>query len=147
MLSKNETHFYNRATYFQENLLKMWHYFPKWLSFQANFINYGIRLMKLDLFLRQFKKSLKMWHKSIPVFALNKRVIIIPGGWFWDPCISAARPRIDLCTMKSPPPAIDHDERNTLYLSKIKTLIFFQHVQLGLISLIFLCSDKAYVLK
>ena len=35
----------------------------------------------------------------------------------------------------------------TLYLSKIKALIFFQHVQLGLISLIFLCSDIAYVLK
>ena len=58
-----------------------------------------------------------------------------------------ARPWIDLCT-KNPPRANDHDERNTiLYLSKIQTLIIFQHVQLGLISLIFLCSDIAYVLK
>ena len=118
----------------------MSHYFQKLLSFQATFGNYGIR------FLRPFKKILKIWPMFIPVFAL------IRGHHYtrslrliWDPCISAVRPRIDLCTKN--PPANDHDERNTLYLSKIETLIFFQHVQLDLISLIFLCSDIAYVLK
>ena len=43
----------------------------------------------------------------------------------------------------------EHDERNTLYLSKIKTLIFFQHVQLGLayFSNISMLWYSLYVLK
>ena len=49
-----------RATNFKQNLLKVSHYFPKLLSFQANFGNFGIRLMKLDLFSHQFKKILKI---------------------------------------------------------------------------------------
>ena len=69
ILPKNETHFHTRATNFK---LKMSHYVPKLLSFQANFWNFGIRLMKLGLFLCQFKKILKMWPMFIPVFALNK---------------------------------------------------------------------------
>ena len=47
-------------------------YFPKLLSFQANFENFGIKLMKLGLFSPQFKKILKIWPMFIPVFALNK---------------------------------------------------------------------------
>ena len=54
ILPKKETHFYTRATNFKQNLLKISHYFPKLLSFEANFRNFGIRLMKLGLFLRQF---------------------------------------------------------------------------------------------
>ena len=72
ILPKNETHFYTRATNFKQKLLKISHYFPKLLSFQANFGNFGIRLMKLGLFLRQFEKILKIWPMFIPVFALNK---------------------------------------------------------------------------
>ena len=64
--------FYTRATNLKQNLLKMSHYFAKLLSFQANFGNVGIRLMKLGLFLRQFKKILKIWPMFIPVFVLNK---------------------------------------------------------------------------
>ena len=52
----------------------MSHYFPKLLSFEANFGNFGIRLMKLGLFLHQFKKILKIWSMFIPVFALNRDV-------------------------------------------------------------------------
>ena len=64
----------------------MSHYFPKLLSFQANFRNFGIRLMKLGLFLFQFRKLLKIWPMFIPVFALNKgsslyqEVDFEPGG-------------------------------------------------------------------
>ena len=66
--------------------------------------------MKFGPFSRQFKKILKIWPMFIPVFALNKGgVIIIPGGWFWDPCISAARLWIDLCT-KTPPANDQHAE-------------------------------------
>ena len=54
ILLKNETHFYTRATNFKQNLLKMSHFFQKLLSFQANFGNFGIRLMKLGLFSCQF---------------------------------------------------------------------------------------------
>ena len=42
--------FYTRATNFKQNLLKISHYFPKLLGFQANFRNFGIRLMKLGPF-------------------------------------------------------------------------------------------------
>ena len=72
ILPKNETHFYTKATNFKQNLLQMSHYFPKLFSFQANFGNFGIRLMKLCLFLCQFKKILKIWPIFIPVFALNR---------------------------------------------------------------------------
>ena len=55
ILLKNETHFYTRATNFMQNLLKISHYFPKLLwNFQANFINFCIRVMKLGLFLHKF---------------------------------------------------------------------------------------------
>ena len=57
---------------FKQNLLKMSYHFPKLLSFQANFGNFGTRLMKLDLFSHQFKKIWKIWPMFIPVFALNK---------------------------------------------------------------------------
>ena len=63
---------YTRATNFKQNLLEMSHHFPKLWSFQANFGNFGIRLMKLDLFSCQFKKILKIWPMFIPVFALSK---------------------------------------------------------------------------
>ena len=59
ILPKNETHFYTRATNFKQNLLKISHYFPKLFRFQANFGNFGIRLMKLGLFSSQFLKILK----------------------------------------------------------------------------------------
>ena len=61
--------FLYKATNFKQNLLHMSHYFPKLFSFQGNF---GIRLMKLGLFLCQFKKILKTWPIFIPVFALNR---------------------------------------------------------------------------
>ena len=64
--------FYTEATNFKQNLPKISHYFPKLLSFQANLGNFGIRLMKLGLFSRQFWKILKIWPMFIPVFALNK---------------------------------------------------------------------------
>ena len=70
ILMKNETRFYTRTTNFKQNFLKMSYYFPKLLSFQAYFAY--IRLMKLGLFLSQFKKILKIWPMFIPVFALNK---------------------------------------------------------------------------
>ena len=54
LLLKNETHFYTRAKNFKQNLLKISHYFPKLLSFQANSGNFGIILKKLGLFLHQF---------------------------------------------------------------------------------------------
>ena len=57
---------------FKQNLPKILHYFPKLLSFQANFANLGIRLMKLGLFSRQFQRILKIWPMFIPVFTLNK---------------------------------------------------------------------------
>ena len=57
---------------FKQNFLKISHYFPKLLSFQAKFGYFGIRFMKLGLFLRQFQKILKIWPMFIPVFALNK---------------------------------------------------------------------------
>ena len=89
--------FFTRATNFKQNVLKMSHYFPKLLSFQANFGNFSIRLMKFGLCLHQFNKILKIWPMFIPVFALSirghrytRRLILRP--------ISAARPRIDLCT-------------------------------------------------
>ena len=50
----------------------MSHYFPKLSSFQGNFGNFGIKLMKLGLFSCQLKKILKIWPMFIPVFALNK---------------------------------------------------------------------------
>ena len=34
---KNETHFYTRATNFKQNLLKMSHYFPKFLKLSSKF--------------------------------------------------------------------------------------------------------------
>ena len=68
ILPKNETHFYTRATNFKQKLLKFSHYF----SFQANFRNFGIRLLKLGIFLTQFQKILKIWPMFIPVFALSK---------------------------------------------------------------------------
>ena len=100
ILSKNETHFYTRATNSKQNLLKMSHYFPKLLSFQANFGNFGIRLMKLGLFSCQFKKILKIWPMFVPVLALNKGTLLYQEADLRP--ISAARPRIDLCT-KNPP--------------------------------------------
>ena len=72
ILQKNDNHFYTRATNFKQNLLEMSHYFLKLLSFQANLGNFGIRLMKLDLFSHQFKKILKIRPMFIPVFAQNK---------------------------------------------------------------------------
>ena len=50
MLPKNETHFYTEPQILNKIYLKF-HIFPKLLSFQRNF---DIRLMKLDLFSRQF---------------------------------------------------------------------------------------------
>ena len=55
-----------------QNLLILSHYFPQLLSFQADFRNVGIRLIKLGLLSCQFKKILKIWFMIIPVFALNK---------------------------------------------------------------------------
>ena len=46
ILLNNETHFYTTGT----NLLKNSHYFPKLLSFQANFRNFWYQIMKLGLF-------------------------------------------------------------------------------------------------
>ena len=54
ILLKNETHINTRATNLTQNFPTISHHFPKLLSFQANFGNFGIRLMKLVLFLRQF---------------------------------------------------------------------------------------------
>ena len=76
-------------------------YFPKLLSFQPNFGNFGIRLMRFGLFSCQFKTILKKRPMFIPVFALRghrytRRLILRP--------ISAVRPWIDLCT-KNPPPS------------------------------------------
>ena len=93
---KDETHFYTKATNFKQNLLKISHYFPKLLSFQANFRNFGIRLMKLGLFSRQFRKFWKYDHVYTSFLQwirgqhYTRRLILRP--------ISAACPRIDLCT-------------------------------------------------
>ena len=51
--------------------LKILHYFPKLLSFQANFRNFCIRLMKLGLFSRKFQKILKNMSHIYTIF-LNK---------------------------------------------------------------------------
>ena len=40
-----KTHFYTRATNFKQNLLKILHYFPKLLSFQANFGNFWYQIL------------------------------------------------------------------------------------------------------
>ena len=93
-------------------------YFPKLLSFQANFGNFGIRLMKLGLFSRQFK-NLKIWPMFIPVFALNKGSSLYQE--FDLGPISAARPRIDLCT-KNPPPGV---------LLPCILLIYHKHLPIG----------------
>ena len=67
------------------------------LSFQTNFRNVGIRLMKLGLFVSQFQKILKICPIFIQVFAqrghrYTRRLILWP--------ISAASPRIDLSPFK-----------------------------------------------
>ena len=85
----------------------MSHYFPKLLSFQANFGNFGTRFTKLGLFWCQFKKILKIWPMFRPLYQFlnwirghcyTRRLILRP--------ISAARPRIYLCTKNPPPPRI-----------------------------------------
>ena len=82
--------------------LNMSYHFPKLLSFQANFRNFGIRLMKSGLFSRQFKKIWKYYPclyqflHWIRGHRYTRRLILRP--------ISAARPRIDLCTKNLPPP-------------------------------------------
>ena len=100
ILPKNETHFYTRAINFMQNLLKMSHYFPKLLKLSSKFGNFGIRLMKLGLFLHHFQKILKIrpclyqflhWIRG---HRYTRRLILRP--------ISAARPWIDLCTKKPP---------------------------------------------
>ena len=74
----------------------MSHLFSKIFKLKSNF---GIRLMKLGLFLRQFKKILKICLYQFLLWVrghrYTRRLILRP--------ISAARPRIDLCT-KNPPP-------------------------------------------
>ena len=102
-----------------------------WAYFRANLRKYW----KYDPCLYQFLHWIRGHHYT-------RRLILRPMHFSGT---SSDRP-----LYSEPPPrprGNDHDERNTFYLSKIKTLIFFQHVQLGLISLIFLCSDIAYVLK
>ena len=59
ILPENETHFYTRTKHFKQNLLKI-------VKLSSKFQKFGIRLMKLGLFSRQFSKMF------IPVFALNK---------------------------------------------------------------------------
>ena len=98
---KWDPYLYTTATNFKQNLLKMSHYFPKLFVFQANFGNFGIRLMKLGLFSRQFKKILKIWPMFIPDFALNKGSSLYQEADF-DIHFSGTS-RIDLCT-KNPPP-------------------------------------------
>ena len=127
ILPKNETHFYTRATKF----IKMSHYFSKLLSFQAKFRNYCIRLMKLGLFSCQFKKILK-YDACLYQFLHWIGVIIISEGWFWDLCISAARPQIDHCT-KTPLPMIMMKE--THYIKNLDTDIL-STCSIRLISLI-----------
>ena len=90
---------------FRQNLLRVSHYFPKLLSFQANFGNFGIRLMELGLFFPYFRANFgRFWKYDPCLYQLlhwirghryTRRLILQP--------ISAARPRIDLCT-KNPPP-------------------------------------------
>ena len=104
----------------------MSHYFPKLLSFQANFGNFGVRLMKLGLFLSQFKKILKIWPMFIPVFAQNKGSSLYQEADFETQIeieISAARPRIDLCT-KNPPGGLKAVKmRSIKRFGRIKTRI------------------------
>ena len=63
---------------FMQNLLNISHYFPKLLSFQANFRNFNIRLFELGLtpVLEQFEKH----DTCLYSFCTEKRVIVIPGG-------------------------------------------------------------------
>ena len=90
ILQKNETHFYTRATNSKQNLLKNSHYFSKLLSFQANFWNFGIRLMKLDLLSHQFLKFLKIWPIFIPVLHwirghhYTRKLILRPISAAWS---------------------------------------------------------------
>ena len=84
--------------------LKISHYFPKFLSFQASFRNFGIRLMKLGLSSCQFKIILKIWPMFIQFLQwirghrYTRRLILRP--------ISVAHPWIDICT-KNPPQRIN----------------------------------------
>ena len=126
ILPENETHFYTRATNFKQNLPKVSHYFPKLVSFQANLGNFCVRLMKLGLFSRQF---LKIWPMFIPVFALNKGVIVIPGCWFWDP-FQRQVPRIDLCTKKPPPNMRKNERKYRMRNLIIMKCPFFAHPML-----------------
>ena len=81
----------------------MSHYFPKLLSFQAHFGNFGSRLMKFGLY---FRANLRKFWKYDPCLyqflhwirghRYTRRLILRP--------ISAARPRIDLCTKNPPEP-------------------------------------------
>ena len=86
--------FYNGATNFNQNLLKMSHYFPifkqileilNWAYFHANLRKFW----KYDPCLYQFLH----WIRG---HCYTRRLILRP--------ISEARPRIDLCTKNPPPP-------------------------------------------
>ena len=102
ILTKNEIHFYTNATNFKQMLLKISHYFPKLLSFQAilfflkfwwNWAYFHANFRKFwnyDPYLYQF------WH-WIKGHRYTRRLILGP--------ISAAPPWIDLHT--NPPPPSD----------------------------------------
>ena len=75
--------------------------FSKIVKLSSQFRKFWYQIDEIGPILRQFKTILKTWPMFIPVFALykghcyTKRLILRP--------ISAARPRIYLCT-KNPPP-------------------------------------------
>ena len=134
ILPKNETHFYTRVTNFKQNLLKMSPHFPKLLSFQANFKKAFKQISKILVSdwwnwayvctnLRKFWKygpSLYQFLHWVRGHRYTKRLILRP--------ISAARPRIDLCT-KNPPPGIFCSLRLVYFVSMEKTWHTFSEFQ------------------
>ena len=104
-----------RATNFKQNLLKMSHFFPKLLSFQANIGNLVLDWWNWAYFganLRKFWKydpCLYQFLHWIRGHRYTRRLILRP--------ISTARPRIDLCTKNPPVPIVLHVHTDKL-LSK-----------------------------
>ena len=108
---KKYTHFYTKfcrnlkwdqflkpgATNCEQNLSTISHYFSKLLSFQANFGNFCLKLMKLGLFTTDFESMTRV----LPVFALTKRSLLYQESDFVTH-LSAARHRKDFCTKNTP---------------------------------------------